>query len=206
MWAPPGLVLAYAAMHKSFVTPGRAMIPLWQDTDGQLKSQWLVWNFAEGQPEAGFPYETESEILIDARAGGSYFWITYLPKYLGGGTFYLTGLRDANGAMYDGESTYELNVPKDTPARDFWSVIVYSMETKNFVRNAERVGLSSRNADTMQVDEDGSYDICFGPDAPPGMASNWIPTGEDFFLLFRLFGPESRDFYRTWMLDDLEKL
>ena len=67
MWAPPGLVLAYAAMHKRFVTAGRAMIPLWQDADGQLKSQWLV---AEGQREAG--YKTESEMLIDARAGGSY--------------------------------------------------------------------------------------------------------------------------------------
>ena len=46
----------------------------------------------------------------------------------------------------------------------------------------------------------------FGPKAPKGNESNWIPTGEDFFLLFRLYGPESKDFYKTWMLGDLEKV
>jgi hypothetical protein len=201
-----GLLLAYASMQSYFVTPGKCMKHLWKDGNGKPKSQWLVWDFAPGQPEAGFPYETEDSVLIDDRAGGSYFWITYLPKYLGGGTFYLTGLRDSNGDMYEPLLTYKLNVPKDTPAKDFWSVIVYSMETKSFVRNAERVGLSSRNADTMQVNEDGSYDIYFGPKAPEGKESNWIPTGEDFFLLFRLYGPESKDFYKTWMLGDLEKV
>jgi hypothetical protein len=125
---------------------------------------------------------------------------------LGGGTFYLTGLRDSNGDMYAPKSTYKLNVPKNTPAKDFWSVIVYSMETKSFIRDVSRVGLSSRDADSMQVNKDGSYDIYFGPKAPKGKESNWIPTGEDFFLLFRLYGPESKDFYKTWMLGDLEKV
>ena len=201
-----GLLLAYASMQHFFVTPGKACIPLWKDASGKLKSQWLVWDFAPGQPQAGFSYETEDSVLVDDRAGGSYFWVTYLPKILGGGTFYLTGLRDSDGNMYDGESTYKLNVPKDTPAKDFWSVIVYSMETKNFVRDAERVGLSSRNKDTMQMNQDGSYDIYFGPKAPKGKESNWIPTGESFFLLFRLYGPESKTFYKTWMLGDLKKI
>ena len=58
----------------------------------------------------------------------------------------------------------------------------------------------------MQVNEDGSYDVYFAPEPPMGKESNWIPTGEDFFLLFRLYGPESKDFYRTWMLGDLEKV
>lgn len=201
-----GLVLAYAAMQKFFVTTGKAMIPLWADADGKLRSQWLVWDFAPGQAEAGFPYETENTVMVDDRAGGSYFWITYLPKYLGGGTFYLTGLRDSDGEMYDPDATYKLNVPADTPAKDFWSVIVYSMETKSFIRNAERVGLSSRNTDTMQVNDDGSYDIYFGPKAPEGKEENWIPTSEQYFLLFRLYGPESNDFYKNWMLGDLVKL
>jgi hypothetical protein len=108
--------------------------------------------------------------------------------------------------LFKGKDTYKLNVPKDVPAKDFWSVIVYSMASKGFVRNAPRVGLSSRNTDTMQVNEDGSYDIYFAPKAPEGKESNWIPTGEDFFLLFRLYGPESKDFYKTWMLGDVVKV
>ena len=195
-----GLKLAYAHMYSLFTTPGRAMIPLWKG-----KSQWQVWKFSEGQAESGFPYETDESILIDERAG-IYYFVTYLPKYLGGGTFYLTGIRDSSGDLFNGEDTYKLNVPKHVPAKDFWSVIVYSMQTKGFVQNAERVGLSSRNTDTMQVNDDGSYDIYFAPEAPEGKESNWIPTGEDYFLLFRLYGPESKDFFKSWALDDVEKI
>ena len=195
-----GLKLAYASMQSLFTTPGKAMIPLWKS-----KSQWQVWNFAKDQPQLGFPYETDEKLLIDERAG-IYFYVTYLPKYLGGGTFYLTGIRDSSGNLFNGKDTYKLTVPKHVPAKDFWSAIVYSMKTKGFVQNAERVGLSSRNTDTMQVNEDGSYDIYFAPKAPEGKESNWIPTGEDFFLLFRLYGPESKDFFKTWSLGDVEKV
>ncbi len=38
------------------------------------------------------------------------------------------------------------------------------------------------------------------------MEANCIPTGEDFFLLFRLYGPETKDFYKTWSFGDLEKI
>lgn len=200
-----GLLLAYASMQNYFVTPGKCMEPLWKDKDGNPKVQWMFWLFAPGQPEAGFSHETETEVLVDDRAA-KYFYVTYLPKYLGGGTFYLTGLFDSDGNQLDGKSTYKLNVPKDTPAKDFWSVIVYSMETKNFVRDAPRVGLSSRNTETMQANSDGSYDVYFAPTAPEGKEANWIPTGEDFFLLFRLYGPQSKTFYKSWMLGDLEKI
>jgi len=196
-----GLKLAYDAMQTFFITEGKAMLPLWKD-----KSQWQVWNFAPGQAQAGFPYETDDAILVDERAGGSYFWITFLPKYLGGGTFYLTGLRDGDGNLFNAKDTYKLNVPAKVPAKDFWSIIVYSMKTKGFVQNTKRLGLSSRNADTMQVNEDGSYDIYFSPKPPEGKESNWIPTGEDFFLIFRLYGPESKDFFKIWSLGDVEKI
>lgn len=195
-----GTALAWETMQYFFNTPGKTMFPLWKG-----KSQWQVWNFGEGQPQLGFPYENDEKIFIDERAG-LYFFVTYLPRYLGGGTFYLTGLRDSKSQLFNGKDNYKLNVPGDTPAKDFWSVIVYSTKTKGFVVGAERLGLSSRNTDTMQKNADGSYDIYFGTKAPEGKESNWIPTGEDFFLLFRLYGPESKDFYKTWMLGDVEKI
>lgn len=195
-----GLKLAYAKMQTDFTTEGRILLPLWKG-----KSQWMIWNFAKGQPQLGFPFENDDMLLIDERAD-AYFYVTYLPKYLGGGTFYLTGIRDSQGELFNGKDTYKLNVPKDTPAKDFWSVIVYSMKSKGFVENAPRVGLSSRNTDTMKMNNDGSYDVYFSPKAPKGHEENWIPTGEDFFLLFRLYGPESKTFYKTWSLGDLEKI
>lgn len=195
-----GLKLAYAKMQIDFITEGRILLPLWKG-----KNQWMMWNFAKGQAQLGFPFENDDMLLIDERAD-AYFYVTYLPKYLGGGTFYLTGIRDSQGELFNGKDTYKLNVPKDTPAKDFWSVIVYSMKTKGFVQDAPRVGLSSRNADTMKVNKDGSYDVYFSPKAPVGKEANWIPTGEDFFLLFRLYGPESKDFYKTWSLGDVMKV
>ncbi|NLR90682.1 DUF1254 domain-containing protein [Flammeovirga agarivorans] len=195
-----GLALAYDYMQSLFTTPGKVIVEQWPG-----ESNWYRWNFTSGQPQLGFPYETDNEVLIDGRAG-AYFYITYLPKYLGGGTYYLTGLRDKAGMFLNGEDTYKLRVPKDTPVKDFWSVIVYSMKTKGFIQGAEKVGLSSRQIDELKKNKDGSVDIYFGPKPPKGLESNWIPTGEDFFLLFRLYGPSSKDFYKSWSLDDIEKV
>jgi len=195
-----GLDIAYASMQSYFTTEGKSMVPLWKG-----KTQWQVWDFAPGQPQIGFPYETDQEVLVDDRAGGSYFWITYLPKYLGGGTFYLTGLRDSDGNLFNGKDTYKMTVPKDVPVKDFWSVIVYSMKTKGFIRDMSEIGLATRDEKNMKQNEDGSFDIYFGPKAPKGYENNFIPTGnEDFFLIFRLYGPKTKDFYKSWMLDDVE--
>ena len=193
-----GLKRAYDSMQHHFIN--KAMMPYWKD------KQWQVWKFAKGQPEAGFPYVTKDRVLVDERAGGAYFWITYLPKVLGGGSFYLTGLRDSDGELMNGTDTYKLNIPADTPAKDFWSVIVYSMKTKGFVEDVETVGLSSPVIDKMKKNADGSVDVYFAPKAPKGLESNWIPTGEDFFLLFRLYGPDKPLFDKTWILGDVEKV
>ncbi|MEZ8824534.1 DUF1214 domain-containing protein [Vibrio amylolyticus] len=200
-----GVLMAYAHMQSKFIEPDQTVSALWRDEDGKPISQWSFWNFGP-QAQQGFPFIDENEVLVDKRAA-SYFYVTYLPKQLGGSTFYLTGLRDENGDMLDGEETYKLNVPADTPVEDFWSAIVYSMETKNFVKGVDRVGLSSRNSDTMIKNSDGSYDLYFGPKAPEGKESNWVPTGgEDYFLLFRLYRPTSKTFFKNWMLNDLEKV
>ena len=55
----------------------------------------------------------------------------------------------------------------------------------------------------MKKNDDGSVDVYFAPKAPEGMESNWIPTGEDFFLLFRLYGPGKAIADKTWKLGDV---
>lgn len=106
----------------------------------------------------------------------------------------------------NGKATYRLNVPKDTTAKDFWSVIAYSMTTKGFIRNAKSVGRSSRQLEEMTVNDDGSVDVYFAPTASDGKEANWIPTGEDFFLVFRLYGPEETAFDKTWQLNDVQRV
>jgi len=80
------------------------------------------------------------------------------------------------------------------------------MGSKGFVRYAKRVGLSSRNTDTTQINENGSHDIYFAPNAPDGKESNWIQTmpGKSWNVLLRLYGPEQDWFDKTWKPGDFE--
>jgi hypothetical protein len=57
----------------------------------------------------------------------------------------------------------------------------------------------------LQKNADGSTDLYFGPKAPAGKESNWVPTnGRAFEILMRFYGPENALFDKTWMLPDLE--
>jgi len=51
-------------------------------------------------------------------------------------------------------------------------------------------------------------DVYFGPKAPAGKESNWVPTrtNRGFEVLFRFYGPEKQLFEKTWRLPDIEKI
>jgi hypothetical protein len=191
---------AFDYLQESFVTPGGGLVPFYGGN-----SQWQAFNVPIDQAKIGFPFEKDGVPLIDLRAK-SYFYLTYYPAKLGASSFYITALRDAEGELMNGEDTYRLNVSKDTPARDFWSAIVYSLKSKGFIEDAERVGLSSRGIDHMIKNDDGSIDLYFAPAAPEGFEANWLPTGEDFFVMFRLYGPEEAAIDKSWVLDNIEKV
>jgi hypothetical protein len=55
---------------------------------------------------------------------------------------------------------------------------------------------------------DGSVDIHFGPAAPVGKESNWLPTlpGRGWFGLFRFYAPTEAYFDRSWALPDVERV
>ena len=63
---------------------------------------------------------------------------------------------------------------------------------------------SSRASTTsgLHKNADGSVDIHFGPKAPNGKESNWIPTDASgtFEVLFRFYGPQKALFDKTWKL------
>jgi hypothetical protein len=114
--------------------------------------------------------------------------------------------KDNQGRPFDGGSTYRLRVPAEVPVRQYWSATVYDRATHGLVRDMERASRSSLSPG-LQVDGEGCVDIYFGPVAPAGKESNWVPTRSDgeFEVLFRFYGPEKRLFEKkTWRLPDLE--
>ena len=168
-------------------------------------TQWSTFNLSAEQAKLGWPFVTKDRMLIDERTN-LYHYATFMPKVLGGGSFYLTTLYDSEGNLFDDESTYKMNVPADTPAGDFWSAIAYSFATHGFIEGSERVGISSVDKESLKVNDDGSVDLYFAPSAPEGQEANWIPTREKFWVCLRLYGPEKELFDKSWSLPDIVKI
>jgi hypothetical protein len=148
---------------------------------------------------------------LDERA--SWFYEAYSaaadmsPKRPGPSSAYLGTYRDSSGDWLDGGSSYRLRVPPDPPAKLFWSVTLYDLDTRSLIRNEQQVAdRSSRMA--LRRNADGSTDIWCGPKPPEGDAHNWIPTvpGKGWFAYFRLYEPTEPYFDAVWPLPDFERI
>jgi len=199
-----------AALEKAIVAAKVRMEHWWQTKTYQPYWDGSGWKLMVTDPNKinGFTYVTDEAVWVDDRAGGLFYWGTYVPKELGKGTFYLMGMLDADGSPLKADGNYKLTVQKDIPAKQFWSVIAYGMDDKAFITTkANRPGLSSYDLPNMKTNADGSVDLYFGKDAPAGQESNWIPTGgKDFFLIFRFYGPEEPLFKKTFRLNEVQKV
>ena len=93
------------------------------------------------------------------------------------------------------------------PVEQYWSLTAYDRETHALIKNVDRASRASNNAE-VQKNADGSVDIYFGPKAPAGKESNWIPTdpAAEFELMFRLYGPTKALFDKAWKLPDVEEV
>lgn len=181
-----------------FTTPGLAWERYWPDR------QWMSVVVPSSE---GFVFDEGDYLLLDAR-GAMFSFVTFAPRQLGKASAYMVTTSSADGVPLAGDKSYKLTVSADVPVRDFWSIIVYAMETRSFVYNdLNRVGLSSLDRANMTMNADGSVDIYLSEAAPAGLESNWIPTGgKDFFLMFRFYGPEPAYFQKAFKLNDVEPL
>jgi hypothetical protein len=143
---------------------------------------------------------------VDGR-GVTYTMAFFSPKRSGAGQFYLLTIKDKDGQNFAGANTYRLSVPAHAPVRQYWSATAYDRVTHALVRDMPRSGRSSQSPG-LQTNADGSVDVWFGPRAPAGKESNWVPTKPDggFEVLFRLYGPEKPLFDKTWILPDIERI
>lgn len=128
-------------------------------------------------------------------------------KRLGVGQFYLLTPKSKDGQGLDGANTYRLTVPPNVPIDQYWSVTVYDRQTHALVRNMHRASRASNSAE-VQKNSDDSIDIYFGPKAPTGKESNWVPTDpeREFELMFRAYGPKPEFFEKKWALPDVERI
>ena len=149
-------------------------------------------------------FEKPGAYAVDGR-GLAYSYAFSSVKHRASGQFYLWAFRALDGTAFDGGTTYRLTVPANVPVSQYWSAVIYDRGTHSFIRNVSHSGRSSKTPE-LQENADGSVDIFFGPKAPAGKASNWIPTiaSAQWEIAFRFYGPEKPLFDKTWRLPDIE--
>ena len=104
--------------------------------------------------------------------------------------------------------SYKLTVPGPVPAKLFWSVTVYDSETRTIIDTDLGRGAVRTMFEDPQPNEDGSYEIFFGPEAPLGKENQWVKTnpGKGWFTFLRIYGTQEPIFDDTWVLPDIELL
>ena len=167
-------------------------------------------NWQNAFPGSAYTWELDGVTLHDIRAAFHFYATGITPamsvKAVGKGSQYAFTYLDANGNALDGSKTYKVNVPADVPAKDFWSFTLYDNQTRSMLQTDEQFPAIGSNDQSVVQNNDGSYDVYFGPTAPEGKENNWVQTvpGKGWNTIFRLYGPLESWFDQTWRPGEIE--
>jgi hypothetical protein len=133
-------------------------------------------------------------------------------KVVGKGSQYLIASSDADGDYLDGGQLYKLTIGANVPAKQFWSLIAYDIDSRSLlIRDDIPAGKDFPSISSyrkLKKNSDGSVDLYLGPKAPKGYESNFIRTvpGKGYFVIYRLYGALKPYFDQSWKLNDLIKV
>ncbi|MCB1823561.1 MAG: DUF1214 domain-containing protein [Candidatus Competibacteraceae bacterium] len=150
--------------------------------------------------------------VADFDAATFYYYLAILvtpameEKMIGKGSQYAWTARDANGDPLDGGKSYRLHLPPNVPVKDFWSLILYSDQTRSQIQTDQRFPSMSSQTKGLRKNADGSIDVYFGPKAPAGKESNWVQTVPDrgWNVVLRMYGALEPWFDHSWRPGEIE--
>jgi hypothetical protein len=159
----------------------------------------------------GYEFQTEPGVL-NFDAATFYYTLAILvtpameEKMVGRGSQYAWTCRDSAGQPLDGGKSYKLHLPPNVPVKDFWSLILYSDQTRSMIQTNQRFPSVSSQTKGLQGNADGSIDVYFGPEAPAGKASNWVQTvpSRGWNVVLRMYGALEPWFNQTRRPGEIE--
>ncbi|MGB5401857.1 MAG: DUF1254 domain-containing protein, partial [Thermoanaerobaculia bacterium] len=109
----------------------------------------------------------------------------------GKGSEYVFASLDTEKKILEGSKSYKMTLPANVPVADFWAITLYDTQTRSQLQTDQQFPTLDTYTEGLQKNEDGSYTIYFGPEAPAGQESNWLQTipGKSFFVSLRMYGP-----------------
>jgi hypothetical protein len=157
-------------------------------------------------------FEQNGVRLLDPRSFFFFYATGITPamaaRMVGIGSQYAVAFVDSQGRPFDGGKTYQLHLPPNIPAQNFWSLVLYDNQTRSMLQTDEpHPSIGSQKASVV-VNPDTSVDVYFGPEPPPGKESNWVQTcpGKGWKVILRLYGPGQAWFDKTWRPGEIEEL
>lgn len=148
--------------------------------------------------------------VLDDRVG-FYFYATgstpamVMPQ-VGQGSIYEIAATDSNGNPLDGGKNYSVTLPGPIPMKNFWSFMVYDNHTRSILETDMISGGIDSNKKGINIADDGTATVYFGPKPPAGQENNWVQTipGKGYNVLLRLYSPLQPWFDRSWKPGDFE--
>ncbi|MGK9167629.1 DUF1254 domain-containing protein [Inquilinus limosus] len=176
------------------------------------------YNFETPPPlfEGGMfkPYPTTGARTLDSRTAFYYAYTLDSPGMImripNVGSQYLMSFLDAEKKPFDGAKTYKVTLPKDIPARAFWSFTLYDNQTRSMLKTPQkypRAGSQSYPSPAAEAAADGTTTVWFSPEQPDGVPrGNWIQTDPEkgWFTILRLYSPLEPFFTKEWRPSEIE--
>lgn len=169
-----------------------------------------AWNLAFHEKNVFFNGKDGQTMNTDARVTFHYPYTAVTPAMAltraGAGSDYASAFVDSKKQPFDGSATYKLRIPANPPAKDFWALTMYDTQTRSQLQTGQSFPTVGSQSKGIRMNEDGSYDIYFGPKPPQGYENNWLETvlGKGWFTILRIYGPLEPWIEKTWRPGEIE--